>query len=49
MSVTADVDLYAGYATDVSGNATANANAVTIDNQWGYVNARVDPERVAPM
>ena len=24
-----------------SGNATANANAVTIDNQWGYVNARV--------
>jgi hypothetical protein len=41
-SVAARVDLYAGYATDASGNATANANAVTIDNQWGYVNARVD-------
>ena len=39
--VSARVDLYAGYATDASGNATANANAVTIDNQWGYVNARV--------
>ena len=38
---TARVDLYAGYVTDASGNATANANAVTIDNQWGYVNARV--------
>ncbi len=39
--VSARVDLYAGYATDASGNATANANAVTIDNRWGYVNARV--------
>lgn len=41
-SVRASVDLYAGYATDASGNATANANSVTIDNQWGYVNSRVD-------
>jgi len=39
--VSARVDLYSGYTTDASGNATANANAVTIDNQWGYVNARV--------
>lgn len=38
----ARVDLYAGYATDASGNATANGNSVAIDNQWGYVNARVD-------
>lgn len=38
--VAARVDLYAGYATDASGNATANANALTIDNAWGYVNAR---------
>ncbi len=41
-NVRAQVDVYAGYATDVSGNATANANAVTIDNQWGYVNSRID-------
>lgn len=41
-SVTARVDLYAGYATDASGNATANANSVTIDNQWGYVNAAIE-------
>ncbi len=40
-SVSARVDLYAGYATDASGNATANANSVTIDNQWGYVNSRI--------
>jgi hypothetical protein len=39
--ISARTDLYAGYAYDASGNATANANAVTIDNQWGYVNARV--------
>lgn len=38
----ARVDLYTGYATNASGNATANANAVTIDNQFGYVNARID-------
>ncbi len=38
--VAAHVDLYAGHATDASGNATANANALTIDNAWGYVNAR---------
>jgi len=41
-SVGANVDLYAGYATDASGNATANGNAATIDNQWGYVNARIN-------
>ncbi len=41
-SVSARTDLYSGYASDASGNATANGNAVTIDNQWGYVNARVD-------
>lgn len=41
-SVNARVDLYAGYATDASGNSTANGNAVTIDNQWGYVNAAID-------
>lgn len=46
-SVSARVDLYAGYATDASGNATANANAVTIDNQWGYVNSRVDQNATA--
>lgn len=41
-SVSARVDLYAGYTTDASGAATANGNAVTIDNQWGYVNAAID-------
>ncbi|MGQ0532909.1 MAG: holdfast anchor protein HfaD [Caulobacteraceae bacterium] len=41
-NVSARSDLYVGYATDASGNATANANSVTIDNQWGYVNAAVD-------
>ncbi len=41
-SVTAYSDIYAGSATDASGNATANANAVTIDNQWGYVNAAIE-------
>lgn len=46
-SVSARTDLYAGSAYDVSGNATANANAVTIDNQWGYVNARVAQESTA--
>jgi hypothetical protein len=46
-NVSARTDLYVGSAADVSGNATANANAVTIDNQWGYVNARVAQEATA--
>lgn len=46
-SVSARTDLYTGYATDASGNATANANAMTIDNQWGYVNARIDQDATA--
>ncbi len=46
-SVSARSDLYAGYATDASGNATANANAVTIDNQWGYVNAAIEQNATA--
>ncbi len=41
-SVTARSDLYVGHATDASGNATANANSATIDNQWGYVNAAIE-------
>lgn len=41
-SVNARSDMYVGYATDASGNATANANAVTLDNQWGYANARIN-------
>jgi len=41
-SVTARSDLYVGYATDASGNATANANSTTIDNQFGYVNAAIE-------
>lgn len=36
----ARVDLYVGQTGDAVGNATANANAVNIDNAWGYVNAR---------
>lgn len=46
-SVAASVDLYAGYASDASGNAIANGNAVTIDNEWGYVNADVDQRATA--
>ncbi len=46
-SAAARVDLYAGYAADASGNAAANANAVTIDNEWGYVNARIDQDSAA--
>lgn len=46
-SVTARSDLYAGYATDASGNATANANSATIDNQWGYVNAAIEQNSTA--
>jgi hypothetical protein len=40
-SVSARSDMYVGYAIDASGNATANANSTAVDNQWGYVNARV--------
>ena len=36
----ARVDLYVGSTGDAVGNATANANALTIDNAFGYVNAR---------
>lgn len=43
-SVSANVDLYAGSATDASGNATANANSAVVDNQWGYVDARIAQE-----
>jgi hypothetical protein len=46
-SVSARVDLYVGYANDASGNATANANALTIDNAWGYVNTRASQEGTA--
>lgn len=46
-SATARSDLYAGYATDASGNATANANSATIDNQWGYVNAAIEQNSTA--
>ncbi|GAN00003.1 phage tail fiber protein [alpha proteobacterium U9-1i] len=46
-SVTARSDLYAGYAYDASGNATANANALTIDNAFGYVNARASQTATA--
>jgi hypothetical protein len=46
-SVSANVDVYVGETTDVSGNATANANSAAVDNQWGYVNARVAQEATA--
>lgn len=46
-AVSARSDIYAGYATDTSGNATANANSVTIDNQWGYVNAAIEQNSTA--
>lgn len=46
-SVAARIDLYAGYAYDASGNATANANSATIANEWGYVNARIDQQASA--
>lgn len=45
--VTAEVDLYAGAAADAVGNATANANALTIDNQFGYVNTHAVQENTA--
>jgi len=43
-NVGARVDLYAGQAEDASGNATANANSIAIDNQYGYVNSRIRQE-----
>lgn len=36
--VNAEVQLYAGEAYDAVGNATANANSLTVDNQFGYAN-----------
>jgi hypothetical protein len=46
-SVSASSDIYVGETGDASGNATANANALTIDNQWGYVNAAVEQNATA--
>lgn len=43
-AVGARADLFVGYARDAVSNATANANAVTITNEWGYTNARVRQE-----
>ena len=45
--VTAEVELYVGHAADAVGNATANANALTIDNEFGYVNTRAVQENTA--
>lgn len=42
--VRANVDLYAGEATNASGNATANGNSVVIDNAFGYTNAQIDQQ-----
>jgi hypothetical protein len=39
--VTADVSLNAEHATDASGNATASANSIALDNQWGYLETDV--------
>lgn len=39
-SVNASVDLHADHASDASGNATASANTITIDNQWGFAETR---------
>lgn len=39
-SVRVQTDTYVGLGDDVSGNATAAANNVVIDNAWGYVNSR---------
>jgi hypothetical protein len=39
--VTADVSLNAAHATDASGNATASANSIALDNQWGYLESSV--------
>jgi hypothetical protein len=38
-AVTADVSLAADHAIDASGNATASANSISVDNQWGYLEA----------
>lgn len=46
-SSAARVDLYVGSATDVVGNATANGNAVTADNAWGYQNTRTEQTSTA--
>lgn len=39
--VSANVNLRADHATDASGNASASANTITVDNQWGYLETRV--------
>jgi hypothetical protein len=39
-SVTAAVDLYAGYTGDAIGAANAAANTLTIANEWGYVQSQ---------
>lgn len=39
--VSARTDLYVGYAYDAVGGATAAANSVTLDNEWGYLNASI--------
>lgn len=39
--VSADVNLTAEHAQDASGNATASANTITVDNQWGYAETRI--------
>lgn len=39
--VSASVNLTAEHAQDVSGNANASANTITVDNQWGYTESRV--------
>lgn len=46
-NVTSEVDLYAGFAGDAVANSTANANALTIDNQYGYLNAQAAQESTA--
>lgn len=37
-SVQARTDLYVGYAGDANGSAAASGNALTVANEWGYVN-----------
>jgi hypothetical protein len=46
-AVIAETDLYAGYAGDAVANSTANANALTIENEYGYLNSRVSQESTA--
>lgn len=38
--VSASVNVNAEHAQDVSGNASASANTITVDNQWGYMETR---------